>query len=190
MRADDSGVRVGAIRCAIAYIGTELWHILVYSGLIRDRQTRFKFKRSQLGWFVVIHFLGNATSPTIIWVTTPRGGIYVIYLEEVSLFLPFGWGRCKHKYVHAKQQYTCTCTVQITFIFKGQTHLVFGKRVCTCVMKHSNAFRTFLNWLKNSKRVWHERKLHIMIGDLWALGGFSFGFGFSFRKSWSTPFER
>ena len=53
-------------------------------------------------------------------------------------------------------------TVQITFIFIGQTHLVFGKRVCTCVTKHSNAFRTFLNWLKNSKRVWHERKLHIL----------------------------
>ena len=27
--------------------------------------------------------------------------------------------------------------------------------------KHSNAFRTFLNWLKNSKRVLHEPKLHI-----------------------------
>ena len=53
-------------------------------------------------------------------------------------------------------------TVQITFIFIGQTHLVFGKRVCTCVTKHSNAFRTFLNWLKNSKRVWDERKLHIL----------------------------
>ena len=48
-----------------------------------------------------------------------------------------------------------TDTVQITFIFIGQTHLVFGKRVCTCVTKHSNAFRTFLNWLKNLKRVWH-----------------------------------
>ena len=59
-------------------------------------------------------------------------------------------------------------TVQITFIFIGQTHLVFGKRVCTCVMKHSNAFRTFLNWLKNSKRVWHERKLHIMRVPLFA----------------------
>ena len=23
-------------------------------------------------------------------------------------------------------------------------------------------FRTFLNWLKNSKRVWHEPKLHIL----------------------------
>ena len=54
------------------------------------------------------------------------------------------------------------CTVQITFIFIGQTHLVFGKRVCTCVTKHSNAFQTFLNWLKNSKRVWHEPKLHIL----------------------------
>ena len=53
-------------------------------------------------------------------------------------------------------------TVQITFIFIGQTHLVFGKRVCTCVTKHSNEFRTFLNWLKNSKRVWNERKLHIL----------------------------
>ena len=53
------------------------------------------------------------------------------------------------------------CTVQITFIFIGQTRLVFGNRVCTCVTKHSNAFRTFLNWLKNSKRVWHEPKLPI-----------------------------
>ena len=52
-------------------------------------------------------------------------------------------------------------TVQITFIFIGQTRLVFGKRVCTCVTKHSNEFRTFLNWLKNSKRVFHEPKLHI-----------------------------
>ena len=59
-------------------------------------------------------------------------------------------------------------TVQITFIFIGQTHLVFGKRVCTCVTKHSNAFRTFLNWLKNSKRVWHEPKLHIMRVPLFA----------------------
>ena len=74
-------------------------------------------------------------------------------------------------------------TVQITFIFIGQTGLVFGKCVCTCVTKHSNAFRTFLNWLKNSKRVWHEPKLHIsffclfsqiLICDLWAFGGFSF----------------
>ena len=32
---------------------------------------------------------------------------------------------------------------------------------CYVVHKHSNAFRTFLNWLKNSKRVWHEQKLHI-----------------------------
>ena len=58
--------------------------------------------------------------------------------------------------------YYNTHTVQITFIFIRQTHLVFGKRVCTCVTKHSNAFRTFLNWLKNSKRVWHESKLHIL----------------------------
>ena len=59
-------------------------------------------------------------------------------------------------------------TVQITFIFIGQTHLVFGKRVCTCVTKHSNAFRTFLNWLKNSKRVWHQPKLHILRLPLFA----------------------
>ena len=59
-------------------------------------------------------------------------------------------------------------TVQITFIFIGQTHLVFGKRVCTCVTKHSNAFRNFLNWLKNSKRVWHEPKLHILRLPLFA----------------------
>ena len=79
------------------------------------------------------------------------------------------------KYVHiwilvlgSRLECKMTHTVQITFIFIGQTHLVFGKRVCTCVMKHSNAFRTFLNWLKNSKRVWHERKLHIMRVPLFA----------------------
>ena len=31
-----------------------------------------------------------------------------------------------------------------------------------------NAFRTFLNWLKNSKRVWHEPKLHILRLPLFA----------------------
>ena len=30
------------------------------------------------------------------------------------------------------------CTVQITFIFIGQTRLVFGNCVCTCATKHSN----------------------------------------------------
>ena len=84
------------------------------------------------------------------------------------------------------------CTVQITFIFICQTHLVFGKCVCTCVMKHSNVFRTSLNWLKNLKCIWHEPKIHVLrlpcfrnfgnfdlwsvrwslIFDLW--GGFSF----------------
>ena len=63
--------------------------------------------------------------------------------------------------VHTQPVIDCH-TVQITFIFIGQTHLVFGKRVCTCATKHSNAFRTFLNWLKNSKRVWHQPKLHIL----------------------------
>ena len=72
-----------------------------------------------------------------------------------------------HTTDYSETSHTC-CTVQITFIFIGQTHLVFGKRVCTCVTKHSNAFRTFLNWLKNSKRVWHERKLHIMPVPLFA----------------------
>ena len=66
-----------------------------------------------------------------------------------------GWYRCISSWICIYYE----GTVQITFIFIGQTHLVFGKRVCTCVTKHSNAFRTFLNWLKNSKRVWHERKL-------------------------------
>ena len=59
-------------------------------------------------------------------------------------------------------------TVQITFIFIGQTRLDFGKRVCICVTKHSNAFRTFQNWLKNSKRVLHEPKLHILRLHLFA----------------------
>ena len=68
--------------------------------------------------------------------------IYVIMYDRVSVL------KCGNVLL-------CNCTVQITFIFIGQTHLVFGKRVCTCVTKHSNAFRTFLNWLKNSKRVWH-----------------------------------
>ena len=63
-------------------------------------------------------------------------------------------------YVTVSEQ-TIQHTVQITFIFIGQTRLVFGKCVYTCVTKHSNAFRTFLNWLKNSKRVLHEPKLHI-----------------------------
>ena len=39
----------------------------------------------------------------------------------------------------------------------------FGKCVCTCVRKHSNAFnRTSLNWLKNLKCVWHEPKIHVI----------------------------
>ena len=76
--------------------------------------------------------------------------------------------------------------LQITFIFIGQTRLVFGNCVCTSVYihkpnafgfwqprlhlctKHSNAFRTFLNCLKNSKRVWHEPKLHILRLPLFA----------------------
>ena len=77
--------------------------------------------------------------------------------------------------LHQDRFLTQKTHVQITFIFIGQTRLVFGKCVCTCVTKHSNAFRTFLNWLKNSKRVWHEPKLHIsrlpLFGnfDLWSV---------------------
>ena len=33
-----------------------------------------------------------------------------------------------------------TYTVQITFIFIGQTRLVFGNCVCTCVTKHISNF--------------------------------------------------
>ena len=75
------------------------------------------------------------------------------------------------------------------FIFICQTHLVFGKCVCTCVRKHSNAFRTPLNWLKNLKCVWHEPKIHVLrlphFGncDLWAFGEFSF-------IRWSHPWNR
>ena len=74
----------------------------------------------------------------------------------------------------------CAYTVQITFIFICQTHLVFGKCVCTCVKKHSNAFRTSLNWLTNLKCIWLEPEIHILClprfgnCDLWAFGGFSF----------------
>ena len=68
-------------------------------------------------------------------------------------------------------------TVQITFIFICQTHLVFGKCVCTCIRKHSNTFRTSLNWLRNLKCVWHEPKKS------------SFAFA-SFRKFWSVICER
>ena len=58
-------------------------------------------------------------------------------------------------------------TVQITFIFMCETHLVFGKCVCTCVRKHSNEFRTSLNWLKNLKCVWHEKKIHVLRLPWW-----------------------
>ena len=50
-----------------------------------------------------------------------------------------------------------TCTVQITFIFICQTHLVFRKCVCTCFRKHLDAVRTSLNWLKNLKCVGMNR---------------------------------
>ena len=73
-----------------------------------------------------------------------------------------------------------THTVQgITFIIIGQTHLDFGNRVCTCVMKHWNAFRTFLNWLIEfeTRFAWDRYSKfrvrlfsHILICDLWAFG--------------------
>ena len=114
------------------------------------------------------------------------GGIDILFQEFLPLFalvfgtslesaVPGGGGGRRLPYMGYKgdppkwvSRENILYTVQITFIFIGQTHLVFGKRVCTCVMKHSNAFRTFLNWLKNSKRVWHERKLHIMRVPLFA----------------------
>ena len=73
-------------------------------------------------------------------------------------------------------------TVQITFIFIGQTHLDFGKRVCTCVTKHSNAFRIFWIGLRIRNAFCMNRNCtfrvclfsHILICDLWAFGGFSF----------------
>ena len=49
-----------------------------------------------------------------------------------------------------------TATVQITFIFIGQTHVDFGKRICTCV-KTLKRISTFLNLLKNWKRVLMNR---------------------------------
>ena len=38
----------------------------------------------------------------------------------------------------------------------------FCKCVCTCVRKHSSAFRTSLNWLMNLKCIWHELKIHVL----------------------------
>ena len=83
-------------------------------------------------------------------------------------------------------------TVQITFIFIGQTHLVFGKRVCTCVTNTQTRFELF--WIdlriRNAFGTFGTFETQILICDLWVLGGFSFGFGFSFRNSWWNPFER
>ena len=89
-----------------------------------------------------------------------------------AVALSFGGGRIECVSSGARIQASVAggiSTVQITFIFIGQTHLVFGKRVCTCVTKHSNAFRTFLDWLKNSKRVWHQPKLHILRLPIFAI---------------------
>ena len=38
-------------------------------------------------------------------------------------------------------------TVQITFIFICQTHLVFGKCVCTCIRKHSYGITDIPRWM-------------------------------------------
>ena len=96
--------------------------------------------------------------------------LYTVSMHSILDFLPICliFDMVIHKCILKKINVYRLYTVQITFIFIGQTHLVFGKRVCTCVTKHSNAFRTFLNWLKNSKRVWHEPKLHIMRVPLFA----------------------
>ena len=82
------------------------------------------------------------------------------------------WWRCFSQPIRFLNTPPAAHTVQITSIFIGQTHLVFGKRVCTCVTKHSNAFRTFLNWLKNSKCVWHVWHVwHVWNAnfDLWSV---------------------
>ena len=38
----------------------------------------------------------------------------------------------------------------------------FWQMRCTCVRKHSSAFKTSLNWLKNLKCIWHEPKIHVL----------------------------
>ena len=77
---------------------------------------------------------------------------YLLYITIVNFQYQ------EYFYVFMTGLYYCIIhTVQITFIFIGQTRLVFGNHVCTCATKHSSVFPTFLNWLKNSKHVWHER---------------------------------
>ena len=55
---------------------------------------------------------------------------------------------CSSKYVH----------VHVHVYLHRPNAFGFWQPHCTCVTKHSNTFQTFLNWLKNSKRVWHEPK--------------------------------
>ena len=65
------------------------------------------------------------------------------------------------------ESYSSYCIVQITFTFICRTHLVFGKCICTCVRKHSNAFRTSLNWLKNfGKDIGDWRTIDWELGSL------------------------
>ena len=129
-------------------------HILedftVTTDIVRKKLLRLKANRASGQDQISVNVLRNC----------PNFALPLTHICNVSIqsgTLPQDWRDAHVSPIHKKGS-----TVQITFIFIGQTHLVFGKRVCTCVTKHSNAFRTFLNWLKNSKRVWHERKLHIL----------------------------
>ena len=114
-------------------------------------------------------FVGDITSGLYYYHYSCLSLLYALAIGDFYLTMIFYLvNRSRYFLVHVILHTCCMAatrqnidTVQITFIFIGQTRLVFGKRVCTCVMKHSNAFRTFLNWLKNSKRVLHEPKLHI-----------------------------
>ena len=69
-----------------------------------------------------------------------------------------------------------------------QMNFVFGKCIFTCVRKHSNAFRTSLNWHKNFKCVWHEPKIHV-----WLLPRFGIVICerlMGFQNRWSNPWNR
>ena len=92
------------------------------------------------------------------------------------------------------------CTVQITFIFIGQTHKIWflANKFAPVLRNTQTRFKLFWIGLRIRKAFGINRNCtfcvclfsQILICDLWALGGFSFRFGFSFRKRWSYPFER
>ena len=79
-------------------------------------------------------------------------------------------------------------TVQITFIFIGQTHLVFANAFAPVLRNTQTRFELFWIGLR-IRNAFGTFETQIFICDLWAVGGFSFGFGFSFRNSWSVRLE-